>query len=200
MTSLYWLYSLYWLSSLIRLVRFMHEIYATNFVLVLTPSCQATGDMWQYANTTGPFLDPLNMTKHSLHVTASENPLQKNLTRLSECFLQLRGMHQVIRVPDRSWAATFTGKHCCSACTKYTHINTLTHHSLTMLACERKGLTKTDVSSAFIIFQYAGCATRPSSCYVVSMLLTVWNHRGVKMLGTCHTSSSEAAQKDWMNW
>lgn len=45
---------------------------------------------------------------------------------------------------------------------------------------ERDEMTKTDVSAAFIIFQYSGCVTRPSSCSAVSMFLMAWNRKQSK--------------------
>lgn len=72
---------------------------------------------------------------------------------------------------------------------KYIHLQTYWHthtdwkhnstHSSTHTpaACERNQMTKTDASAAFIIFQYARCVTRPSSCYAVSMFLTAWDRK-----------------------
>lgn len=56
--------------------------------------------------------------------------------------------------------------------------STRTKH--TQSACERDEMTKTDASAAFIIFQYAGCVTRPSSCCAVSMFLTARNRKESK--------------------
>jgi len=45
----------------------MHEILGNNFVVELTTQCQAPEDMLQCADTTGQFLDQLNMVFPTCH-------------------------------------------------------------------------------------------------------------------------------------
>ena len=81
--------------------------------------------------------------------------------------------------------------------------STRTEHTLS----ERKEMTKTDASAAFIISQYAGCVTRPSSCYAVSMFLTAWirkesKHRVHAILHLlkrrCQTEWTDNLTECWM--
>ncbi len=77
----------------------------------------------------------------------------------------------------------------------------------TQSACKRDQMTEMDASAAFIIFQYAGCVTRPSSCYTVSMFLTAQNQReserwvhGILHLlrQRCYTEWTDSLTECWM--